>query len=187
MTSKPFYGHPELKRLKDRHLKMANLTLAGLTQQKIADIIGCSINTVSYIQRSPLFVAELNRRRKLDNGQAEKMEVEAHLGKVRSILQQNSELAAETQVDLLGSEDDSIRLRSAGSILDRVLGSKDSPSAGVSVNVQISGDDTKLLIIALKESQHAQSDYSTADGSTAASSENGQGDVHQEAISSSGE
>jgi hypothetical protein len=166
---------------------MLELKLAGLTDRAIAEMVDCTPQSVSIVSRSPLFKAELNRRLKERNSDGVVEEVEAGIGKARLILEQNSAKAAETQVELLDCEDDSVRLRSAGSILDRALGKPESQQAsgGAQVNVQITGKDAQVIVTALHESkeitngQVRQQVESTADGSSADPSENGQGDVHQ--------
>jgi hypothetical protein len=131
-----------------------------------------------------LFVAEYNRRLKAQTDGAISEELEAFASKSRSILEQNSEKAANTQVDLLDSEDDSVRLRASGSILDRVLGKPEGPGAsgGPQVKIEINASDAQLLVTALNESKeitHGRTEDAAADCSPTSPPENGQGSVHQ--------
>lgn len=178
----------ELKRLNPRHFQMVDLLVAGYTQRETAEIIGCSHHTVKIVARSPLFIAEFNRRMKVRNAGGVAEEKEAFESKARSILQQNSTRAAETQVELLDSDDDSIKLRASGSILDRVLGKpNDNVSGGISdgVGIQISEKTAELLITALKESRNGQQRHS-ADGPSAEASQDEQGDVRETSLLGSG-
>lgn len=174
----------EIKRMLPRHFKMLELRLAGLSNRAIAEMLGCSAQSVGIVVRSPLFQAEYNRRLDQQNTSAAIEERDAFASKTRSILEQNAEKAANTQVDLMDSEDDSVRLRASGSILDRVLG-KDGPTAsGPQLKIEINAQDAKLLVTALNESKELQhggysQENAAADCSAAGPSEDGQRDVHQ--------
>lgn len=181
----------EIQRMLPRHFKILQLKLAGLTNKAIAEMVGCSAEMVGIVIRSPIFNAEFQRRLKEQNNGEAQGEIEAFAGKARSILEQNSELAANTQVDLLGCEDDSVRLRASGSILDRVLGKPEGSEAsgGPQVNIQINAQDAQLISVALRESKEITdaAEESAADCSAADSSQDGQGSVHQEAELGPGE
>lgn len=174
-------GGYQIQRMLPRHFQMLKLRLAGLKNCQIANILGCSPETVGIVARSPLFIAEYNRRLKDQNDSAIGEEAQAFASKARIILEENAEKAANTQVDLMDSEDDSIRLRSSGSILDRALGKTDGPGAsgGPSVQVIINTKDAQLLILALKESSNGQDQDSAADSTLPEHSVDGEGDVHQ--------
>lgn len=172
-----------IQRMLPRHFRMLDLKLAGLTDKAIADLVGCTPQSVSIVARSPLFKAELNRRLKERNELAVVEEFEASASKARSILDQNAEKAANTHVDLMDSEDDSVRYRAAGSILDRALGKPgdNGASDGPQVNIQINAVDARNLITALNESKEISDarEEPAADCSATDPSENGQGDVRQ--------
>ncbi len=142
-----------LQELKQRHYRIVELCLEGITRNDIAHTIGMTPEGVGLIISSPLFQDELARRREIRN----KTMDDNHCGdtlRVKEILEENAEAAAQTQVDLLKSEDESIKLRASGSILDRVLGKPQSNdvSSGV-VGLTISADQVQILQIALSESQ----------------------------------
>jgi hypothetical protein len=163
----------QIQRLLPRHFKMLDLKLEGIPNREIAKILDCSEGNVHTVTRSPLFLRELNERMKKRNDDAVHHETEAHLGKVRSILEQNAEKAANTQVDLLDSEDDGVRLRSSNSIMDRVLGRTDVvATAGTSINVQINAEKAQLLNVALQESLEInalpQKEFSNAENAESA-------------------
>jgi hypothetical protein len=176
-----------IQRMLPRHFKMLDLKMAGMTDRAIAEMVGCTPQSVGIIARSPLFKAELNRRLKERNSTAVEDEIEAHASKARSVLEGHAERAATVQGELLECDDDSVRLRASGSILDRVLGKPEGSetSGGTQVNVQINAKDAQVLITALKESKeirNGQDAESAADCASADPSENGQSSVHQETV-----
>lgn len=157
------------------------LLLAGYTHVQIAQVVNCTRETVSVLSRSPIFLGEYNRRLASQNDKLGHEHKEAFEDKIKIILAQAAPRAADVQVELLESEDDSIRLRASSSILDRAIGKSVDPatSTGTTVNVQINGDRAQLLVSALKESQNDQrTDYAT-DFLCTDASEGEQGDVHQ--------
>ena len=181
----------EIQRMLPRHFKILQLRLAGLTNKAIAEMVDCSPEMVGIVIRSPLFQAEYQRQLKNQNNNEIEEEVQSFAGKTRSILEQASEKAANTQIDCLDSEDDSVRLRASGSILDRVLGKAEGSEAsgGPQVNIEIQSADAKLLIVALHESKelrNGEDAKSAADAPDAHTPENGQGAVHQAPQLSSG-
>lgn len=190
----PGGGNYHIQRLLPRHYRILELRLAGLSNKAIAATVGCTPQSVSIVIRSPMFQAEYNRKLSTQTEGAVAAEVDAFASRARSTLQQNAERAAQTQVELLDSEDDSVKLRSSSSILDRVLGKVEGSQAsdGPSIKVEIQTKDAQLLILALNESKeisnaqrHTEED-AESDGSPASSSEDPTGDVYQDPGSSSG-
>lgn len=169
MPVKSPFSSKEIQRLVPRHFRMLDLKMAGYTNKQIADVVNCSEGSVKIISRSPLFIAEINRRLSTRNENKAEEEVLAYASKARIILEKSGENAATTQVDLLESDDDSVRLRASGSILDRVLGKTDAGStAGTTINVQINETHAQLLVLALKESSNAQRQLEPSPDSTTA-------------------
>lgn len=184
----------QIQRLLPRHFKMINYHVAGMTNRQIADMLGVTEQSVGIVLRSPMALAEVQRQLKARNNGEVTDEAEAYASKARITLQQNSEKAAQTQVELLDSDDDSVRLRASGSILDRVLGRQDAnASDGPHVKVEISAKYAQLLVTALNESKtlkepvNGKADESAADGQDALSSEKGEVDVHQASVECTGE
>lgn len=163
----------EIQRLLPRHFRMLELRLAGMKNRQIAEILDCSEQCVYVVSRSPLFIAEFNRLSKEQNAKAIAEERDAFVGKAKALLNEAAEQAAQTQISLLESEDDSVKLRASGSILDRALGrSDDRSAAGTTVNVQINTQDAQLLSLALKEAnQNASRQEPITDSSATSSSE----------------
>ena len=159
MTALPNYQPAHgIRRLLPRHFRILEMVLAGHDNTTIAETLGISTRSITMIKQSPLFQSELVRRRedKTDTTMLS-LDREAVMGKARSILEDASELAAETLEELLDADDNSVRLRAADSILDRVFGKKgEAKAAGVVVN--ISAEHVQLLNLALKESNHALDD-----------------------------
>lgn len=165
-----------ITRLLPRHFKIVDLTLAGHEVSEIADAVGVNRSTIQKLQRSPLFQAELVRRRKEDKVvEIEKMSRSAILGRAKSVLTQATEKAAETQVSLLNSEDDSIKLRAASSLLDRAFGKTED----VAPIIHISTEQVQLLTIALKESSNATNPQQFPDSPDAHTPQNGRQNVHE--------
>lgn len=161
ITGAPGGCNYQVKKLLPRHYRILELRLAGLSNKAIAESVDCTPQTVGIVSRSPLFRAEYQRRLASQTQNRVVEEADAFASLARSTLEQNAERAAQTQVDLLESEDDSVRLRSSGSILDRVLGKPEGTQAsdGPSIKVEIQTKDAQLLILALRESKeipHAQ-------------------------------
>ncbi|MHA1962062.1 MAG: hypothetical protein ACW99U_17795 [Candidatus Thorarchaeota archaeon] len=188
----PSGSQHHIQNMLPRHFRILDLMLAGLKNVEIAEVVGMTPQAIGIISRSPLFKAELNRRLKDRNGDAVEEEVTSIVEKTRTILENSAEEAANTQVDLLGSEDHSVRLRASGSILDRVLGKAEGQetSIGTQVNVQINAKDAHILTQALHESKEIHhgriQSEPAADSSATCSSENGQRDVHQASQLSAG-
>lgn len=139
-----------IKRMLPRHFNVLQLILAGHSYVTVAKTLGLSEKAVSLIVQSPVFQGELSRARK-EQTTTEKLgqDVDAHLGKARSVLEQAVTKAAETQVQLLSAMDPAIALRASEKILDRVLG---ETKKGASVAVNITAENIALLNLALKES-----------------------------------
>jgi len=181
-------GSHQIQRMLPRHFKMVDLHVAGLTNRAVAEILGCTPTSVGMILRSPIVKKEVERRiaeeRDSPNGTIVQ-EIEAADNRARRIIEDNAPLAAQTMVDLMDSEDDSVKFRSSGSILDRAIGRPDSQNAGdgLQLKIEISAPDAQLLMIALKESKetpsNGQVNESATDGQDADSTPDEQGDVHQ--------
>ena len=144
----------EIKRLKEKHLHMLELKAEGFSNKEIAELLGVTRETVSCVSRSPIFQGELNRviAERRQNGGLTGLngEGESYASKARSILEQTAQKAANVQVDLLESDDDSVKLRASGSILDRVLGKADSVAES-SVNVTVDAEQAQLILVAIQE------------------------------------
>lgn len=180
MTTLPTSGPYQIQRLLPRHFKMLEMRLAGCTNVEIAQTLDCTKENVYAVSRSPMFISEFNRRMKDQIDDGIQLDRAAFMGKARSILDTASLRAAETQLDLLESDDDSVRLRASGTILDRALGKPESKTSDSgALSVMINAPDAQLLIIALKESNNAQVNDPTANGSSASPTQNKQADVHQ--------
>lgn len=155
----------EIQRLLPRHFNILKLTLAGYDRREISRITGASIWSITAISRSPLFQAELSRKKdKKENNDLE-LERNAAVGKARSVLSETRKIlqaaapeAATTLRNLLnGRGSDGIKIQSAKTVLDRVFASEDGPAAG-RININITTEDTQLIVLALKESHASDID-----------------------------
>jgi len=168
----------KVQRMLPRHFQILDMVMAGHSNEVIAKTIEVHRDTVGYITRSPLFQAELARRRKEDNTEEILgMDRDAIIGKARSILEQSVEAAAEKHVELLDTEDPALQMRAASQILDRVFGKAEEKS--VRPVVSLSAENVQLLIIAMKESPNAQDGKLSTNGQAA---QNPQAGEHEDVL-----
>jgi hypothetical protein len=142
----------ELKRLVPRHFRIMDMHLQGLDHASIAAQLGISRMSVSLVVNSPLFQDALSKRRAVITRETDAQTVDTTL-RANRVLEAASHEAAMTQVDLLSSEDERVRLQASNAILDRVLESKSNPGTRVTV---ISGEMLEGLRLALSESREAR-------------------------------
>jgi len=167
----------QIQQMLPRHFKIVHLHVSGLSNVAIAKVLDCSYQTVGIVLRSPLVRAEIQRLTIAQNNGTIQHDADAFASKARMILEENAEKAAQTQVDLLeDADDDSVKLRASGSILDRALGKVEGreTSGGSSITVNIESADVKLLVTALSESKElddAEGSNSTADSPTTGSTQ----------------
>lgn len=177
-------GASVAERLLPRHFRILELDYAGHSAEAIAKTLGIHKDTVYYVRRSPLYQAEMARRRREDRtDEILAFDRNAVVGKARSILEQASEAAAQKHVELLEAENEGIQLKAAGEILDRVFGKTGEKNS--TPVVHLSAEHIEHLTLALKESNHANGQSqrdSSADGqATQTPSNREQGDVREEA------
>lgn len=146
----PEVGGHELERLSQVHLRMVELALAGMSTKDIAEVTGRTPQCISMVLRSPLFQQELSKRREM---QIEKIDqtVGSTIAAARAKIEGAAERAADTEIELLGAPDHSVRRQAAQYILDKALGTSREPT-GATIIIQ--GDNLNLLNLALSESDH---------------------------------
>jgi hypothetical protein len=177
----------QLQKLLPRHFAIIKMVLAGYDRKQICEATELSPWAVSAITRSPIFQAEIARRRRQDDHVALEVEREAEVGKVRSmkdqarqILEDASPEAATALRELVGSQNDGVRMQSAKTVLDRVF-ADEGPSKG-GVNINISAEDANLLVVALKESNDAKGQRYDArcNGTLSEGAQDGTGEIREE-------
>ncbi len=169
-----------VRRLLPRHFKILEMVYAGHTNKVIAETFNMHHDTISALTRSPLFQAELVRRRKEDPlSDMMGLDRDAVLGKARSILEQAVGPAAYKMVELLETEDPSLQQRASKDILDRVFGKADEKSH--SPVISLSAEHVQLLVVAMKESDHGQNGKRSTNGEGSNNSETGEHSDVQEA------
>lgn len=137
----------ELQRLLPRHYKIIELALEGWSTKDIAQEMDMTPQGIGLIISSPRFQDELSRRR--ENQEKTADDIHTHtIVQAKDHLEANALKAAETQVGLLSSNSDNIRLTSAQQILDRVLEKKESQKPTVVINA----DTIQMLQQVLVES-----------------------------------
>ncbi len=78
-----------VRRMLPRHFKILDMVLAGHKSSAIAETLEMNKDTISALTRSPIFQAELTRRRREEPlSDILRMDREAVIGKARSILEQ---------------------------------------------------------------------------------------------------
>lgn len=170
------------------------MALAGHKDSAIAAALGMGTPAISIIRKSPIFQAELSRRRKdVDESYMEE-DRNAFLGKSRSMMDQAQKIvedgtpkAANTLMGLLESKSEGIKLQTATKILDRAFGAADKKTES-NVSISISLESAQLIQVALKESDNASRQingiaaYSTAAEGTSRE----QADVRENGVEASG-
>jgi hypothetical protein len=126
------------------------LAFAGNGPLEIAQVVGMTREAVGLIMRAPIFQHALSVMRQKSAGamvEAEAIDTQ----RARTVLEQASVAAAETEVEIMSSPEvkPSVRLQAAGDILDRVLG-KSAPEAAIPT--VINAQTIQLLQIAVRES-----------------------------------
>lgn len=147
------------QRLLPRHHRIINLALVGHSNKAIGLMVGMDPKSVGLILNAPLTQAEMKRRRERGSFETTILDLDrnAILGKARSILESNAENAADTVVGLTNSNNENVQLKAALSILDRVFPKEaGANNSGPVVNVELNGEQSNLLVIAIKESQNGQ-------------------------------
>ena len=139
----------EIQRLQARHYKMMDLHLAGMDTKAIAEVMGKSAVGVGQVINSPIFQAEVSRRRA--SGERAHDEGLAHVAvRAKQVIEDNAENAAQKVVDLMDDEDSSIQFKSATHILDRVFGRGDKEDKRPTILIE--GDALLNLQVAIRES-----------------------------------
>jgi hypothetical protein len=139
----------EFDKLQVWHTLAIDLHCQGLTNEAIGVELQRSSASISYVLNSPLAQDRIARRRKELVRQNDET-IQQSVVRGRAILEGAAQKAAQTQVGLLESIDENIKLRTSQSILDRVYGKESSESKPT---VHISVDVAELIKKALTESR----------------------------------
>lgn len=143
-------GPYEISRLLPRHHQIMQLAFEGNGPKEISQAVGMSREAVGLIMRAPIFQQALGQmRQRGDNALVEHVAEDSQ--RARTVLEQASVQAAETQVEIMASPliKPAIRLQAADSILDRVLGKSSPESIAPTV---INQQTINLFALAVKES-----------------------------------
>lgn len=132
----------EIQRLQSKHLKIIELVLNGSSDVRVALELGLTPVGVSLIRRSPLFQEELSRRREERLEKVDEVVAEDSSRQALDIFEKLKGLggrAVEVQEELLESESETVRQRSAMDILDRVglKPEQNAASPEVVINIQV--------------------------------------------------
>lgn len=143
-----------LKALNAKHLRIADLYLGGKSVDEIGAEMGLRPTTIRLLTRQPLFQDYVARRREQQRKSEDELKA-GHLVLARQRIEEAAVQAVETQVSLLGSQDESIRLRSSAEILEMAFGGeavKDLKSQQNQMNINVLGEDAlKNFMSALVE------------------------------------
>ena len=120
VLDKPVIAHNELLRLKPSHKQIARLRAMGFRGKEIANYLNLSVNHVSNVLKTPLFLAEVDRI--VDEIEENELSEESRDGTFIK-LRASSRGAAERLAIEVDNEDEgasaSTRISAANSILDR--------------------------------------------------------------------
>ena len=129
---------------------MLELFLLGLSNIEIAERLGVTPQNVSCCFNSGIMQQQLARRRKQSEKETD-ASISRTLSEAQDNLEKNAFAASQVHVDLLESDDESVKQRSANAILDRTgLGSK--PQKDNASRIMIDANVVNLLNLADKES-----------------------------------
>lgn len=142
---------PELQRLNPRHQKMIELTLQGFKPGEIAEQLGVSREGVTWVLGSAPAQDELARRR-ASQERIHDDTVASTVVKAAARIEAASLDAANGLVDLMGSQDERVRLLSIKEILDRAGASTSAKSSGATVQI-LSAERVQLLVQSIRESK----------------------------------
>lgn len=141
----------ELKRIKERHKVIIDLVLQGFSNIEVAKKLGRHPQAVGQILQSPLMQAEISRRRE-SMEKVHDQSVGAVAVRAKEKIEGAAEMAADTMIGLLSSQDGGIQHRSAADILDRVYGKAGDKGRDRKPTIVIEGDVFLNLQQALEES-----------------------------------
>lgn len=160
-TSDPTMGDPtepsfhQLQKLNHMHMTMVQLVLDGWSAKEIADSTGRSYIGVQHILATPLFQAEVARRRKELNQLADDHSQQVRT-KANKILEDSLIECSNKQVELTNSLDERVRQSAISEVFD-LMGWKDKKKdevtqASAQIKVTIGAGALLNLQIALNES-----------------------------------
>lgn len=138
----------QIKQILPRHYEILRLSLLGLSPREISKTIDMSTTSLSFIIKSPIFQAELSRRRSHIEGKEDDL-IASGVSRARDLLEEASVDAATTQIELLADQDSRVKHSAARDILDRTLGKKGEESRGGTVVLEI--EAINLLKVAFRE------------------------------------
>jgi len=140
----------KIQKLNQRHYKILDLYIQGLSTKEIAKTIGLTKEAISMIIGSPSFQHEAAIRRKnyeetLDEKLAEQT------SQASKILAEHAAEAATTLVEVMNTGSPGVRVRSAEAILDRTGHSRKTQSENNdSTIINLKREDVELLNETLK-------------------------------------
>lgn len=133
--------------LKQRHLAVMDLELAGHTPGEIAQRLQMTPQNVRYIRKTSLYQDRLARRRREVEQDTNDI-VAASAAQTHAVLEKAAEEAAETLVDLMrGAASETIKFKSAKEIIDKTMGGGEIQRP-ISINIE----SIQVLQQAMKES-----------------------------------
>lgn len=147
----PDNGRWEMKKLNARHQRMIELTLLGKSKGQIAEELDTTPQSVYMASMSPLFQAELVRRREQQNRVSDAGTAQQR-ATATQVLSEAAVGAATELVTIARTGSEKARLTAVRDILDRTGYGRSSESLLGGATV-LKGERLELLIIALRESR----------------------------------
>lgn len=145
-------GH-EITKLNARHQHILKLVLLGnYTQRQVASLCGFTPESIGYIINSPVFQAELARRRTTLTEQ-ENAEITSNISLAAEQLK-NATLGAVKKLDQLAHEssDENIQLRAAETILKQAFGRETPTGPQIGQVIVLDGSSLDFLRAVRQES-----------------------------------
>jgi len=112
-------GYTHIQNLMSHQLKIVDLFISGLKTSQIAAEANMTMAQIRNITNSPVFQAEVVRRRGQTEDLMNQASVREHVDQTRKALDNATLNAAETLISNLNSENEAIQIKSAAEILDR--------------------------------------------------------------------
>lgn len=147
----PLGSKLDLKALSSRHMQMIELELSGRSPSEIAEAFGTTANALQFVRKSPVYQAELSRRRQ-ERQRVVDAAVIKGTAEAERLVQETAAEAAETLREVMRSSiDEKNRIVAAKDFLDRAgIGHATREQLP---SMHINAQQVQLLVVALSEAR----------------------------------
>ena len=149
-----------IQQLNNRHYKILEYCLNGLTNKQIAEKLGMGCTQVSIVINSPSFQHELSIRRATVENMRDDSRASA-IDDVEAMIKEGAKNAIQRILGGIGSADEGIAIKSSIEILDRAGYPKVNRIESRNLNVVISGEDAlriqqTMILDKVEEDENAE-------------------------------